>query len=118
VARDGRHGIADLVVVPDGVLGFVGRIGFAAGAFADAQQGRVEDPFLGLCVDLQKRRQPRPDRTQGAYVGAVDLIENGELPALLVVIVEDQLRDVHCFPLVVWDATVGQKRRPMIREPS
>ena len=62
---------------------------------ADAQQRGIEVALLGLGVDFEERRQPPPDHAQRIDIGAVDLLEHGEEAALLVVIVEDELGDVH-----------------------
>jgi hypothetical protein len=95
VARDLGDGVADLVVVLDRVLGLGAGARLAAGAGADAQQRGIEVALLGFGVDFEERRQPPPDHAQRIDVGAVDLLEHGEEAALLVVIVEDELGDVH-----------------------
>ena len=64
-------------------------------ALPEREQPRVEVPLLGLCVHLEEDLQARPDRTQGLGVVARHLVEDGEHAALLVVLLEDDLGDVH-----------------------
>jgi hypothetical protein len=73
-------------------LGFRARL--AARAAPYPQQLGIEDLLLSLGVDLQERSQPCPDGAERRMVAAVDLLEDGEKPPLLMVVVEDQLRDV------------------------
>src|SRR5204862_3275014 len=95
VPGDLSDGVADLVVVLDRVLGLVVGARLAAGAGADAQQGRIEMSPLGFGVDLEERREPRPDRGERLGVAAIDLLQDREQAALLVVVDEDELGDVH-----------------------
>src|SRR5262249_33296172 len=54
-----------------------------------------EDLLLGRGVQLEEGGQPAPDRGQRRRVGPVDLLQDREQPALLVMVVEDQLGDIH-----------------------
>src|SRR5262249_7868654 len=83
--------------VMDGVDRF--RLGAADGARGHAQpeQLGVEDLLLGGGMDFEERGQPPPYRLQSPGVGAVDLLQDGEEAALLVIVVQDQLGDVHGF---------------------
>ncbi len=85
----------------DRVEGLVFRGAAAPGLDAHPQQRGVEDLLLRRGVQLEERGQPAPDRTQGVRVGPVDLLQDREEPALLVMVVEDQLSDVHPVPLSV-----------------
>ena len=58
-------------------------------------QFRVEDLFLGRGVDFEEHRQPGPDVGQRRDAGGIHLLQQGEATALLVMVVQDQLRDVH-----------------------
>src|SRR3954454_12387321 len=92
------HGVADLVVVLDRVLDLL--VDVAVGvALAEPEQPRVEELLLRLGVHLEEHRQPRPHRTQGLRVVAGQLVEDGEHPPLLAVLVEDDLGDVHAGTL-------------------
>jgi hypothetical protein len=87
--------VPDLVVVVDGVEGLSLDPGGAARGQAHPQQLRIEDLLLRGRVQLEERRKPGPQRGQHLGLGAADLLQDRELPALLVVVVEDQLGDVH-----------------------
>jgi hypothetical protein len=75
------------------------------------QQFRVEDLFLGGGVHLEKRGEPRPDSTQSRGVGAVDLFQDREQPPLLMVVIEDQLGDVHGSPIWTVSDTISSTAR-------
>jgi hypothetical protein len=62
---------------------------------AHLQQYRIEDRLLGRRMQFEERRQPAPNRGQHPGVGAIDLLQDRENPALLVVVVKDQLGNVH-----------------------
>ena len=62
------------------------------------QQRGIEDLFFRRGVQFQEGRQPVPDRAEGVRVGPVDLFQDREETALLVMVVEDQLRDIHRMP--------------------
>ncbi|MDQ6629373.1 MAG: hypothetical protein M3Z29_13165 [Pseudomonadota bacterium] len=46
-------------------------------------------------MHLEKNSQPRPERRQGLGVPGIDFAQDGEEATLLVVVVEDELRDIH-----------------------
>src|SRR4051812_9950577 len=87
--------VADLVMVADRMLSLVLRIRFAAGAFAHAQQSGIEDLLLRFGVNLKEGRKSPPDGAERARIARVYLLQGGKLPPLLVVIVQNQLSDVH-----------------------
>jgi hypothetical protein len=100
------HGdrVADVVVIADRIYG-LGLRADAIDAFAHAQQFRVEQLLLSLGVHLEKCGQPRPHSAQRRGVGVVDLFEPRKQPPLLMVVIKDQLGDVHSPPvggLVRW----------------
>ena len=88
-------GVPDLVVVLDGVLDLVVGRRSSAGALAELQHLRVEEPLLGLGVHLQERCSRVPDRGQRCGVARCDLVEVGERAPLVVVLAQDDLGDVH-----------------------
>lgn len=94
VLSDVPHGGAQLVVIADGVLGLFFRIWLAARSLARAQERRIKDLLLRFGVDFQERGEPRPDGAERGWVAAVDLLEDGKKPPLLVVVIEDELGDV------------------------
>src|SRR5579872_7596858 len=59
------------------------------------QQRRVEDLLLGRRVQLKERGQASPHRRQHRGVRTPDLLQHREQPPLLVVVVKDQLGDIH-----------------------
>lgn len=61
----------------------------------EVEQRRVEELFLGLRVQVEERGKTLPDRGEAVRVVPIDLFEDGEEPSLLVMVVQDQLRDVH-----------------------
>ena len=56
------------------------------------QKRRVEDLLLGCRVQLEKRCQPSPQGGQHLGVRTADLLQDREHPALLVMVIKDQLR--------------------------
>ena len=92
---DASDRVPDVVVVPDRVEGLVFRGPGPPGLHTHPQQRRVEDLLLRRGVQLEERGQPVPDGAQGLGVGRVDLLQDREQAALLVMVVEDQLSDVH-----------------------
>jgi len=95
VVSDALHGVADVVVVLDRVLGLLGRGVDAAAALAQMQQRGIEQPLLGRSVHFKEGCQTTPYRGQAGGVGALELLKNGEQSALLVMVIEDQLGDIH-----------------------
>jgi hypothetical protein len=82
-------------VVSDGVQRLCLSASQAAGQLVHFEQFGIEDRFLGGGVQFEERRETGPEGAQRAGVRGVDLLEHGELPALLVMVVKDQLGDVH-----------------------
>ncbi len=75
MASDGGDGVADLVVILDGVFGFSFGGGLAAGAFAEAQQRRVEMLLFGFRVNLEEGREPPPERRKNLGLLVPNLVE-------------------------------------------
>ena len=73
-------------------------LGVAGGA-ADLEQRGIEELLLGLGMDLEEGRESGPHRGKRVTVRGVDLLEHREQPALLVMVVEDELGDVHAVLL-------------------
>lgn len=84
-------------MILDRVFGFrTGVVAFRViGGFSDLHEFGIEEPLLGLGVDVEEGRQTGPDLGQGVDVLRVDLLDDGEEATLLGVVVEDQLGDVH-----------------------
>ena len=95
MARDFGDRVPDLVVVMDGVEGLSLHPGRPVCGQAYLQQGGVEDLLLGRRVQLEEHGQPVPYRGQHPGIRAVDLLQDRELPPLLVVVIENQLGNVH-----------------------
>ena len=95
VPRGFRDRVPDLVVVVDGVQGLTFDPRLSPRGDPDLQQLGVEDRLLRRRVHLEEGRQPSPDRGQRLGVRPVDLLDDREQPTLLVMIVKDQLGDVH-----------------------
>jgi hypothetical protein len=66
-----------------------------AGSAPDPQQFGVEQFFLGFRMYLEEGCQSTPDGSQTRYVLGVYLLEDREQAALLMVIIENELRNVH-----------------------
>ena len=95
MVSDALHRVADVVVVLDRVLGLLGRRVDATAAPAEMQQRGIEQPLLSRSVHLKEGRQTAPYRGQAGGVGALKLLKNGEQSALLVMVIKDQLGDIH-----------------------
>src|SRR5919107_672566 len=95
VTGDRCDRVADLVVILDRILGLVRRGGFAARALPQAQQRGIEYLLLGLGVNLEKGGEPLPHRGQAFRVGAVELLQDRKQPALLLMVVQNELCDIH-----------------------
>ncbi len=106
LALDRFGGIADLVVVVDRVLGLLVLVGVVE-AVAELEQRRVEELLLRLRVRVQQGPQPLPDDGEHVRVVGADVLERGEEPSLLGVVVEDHLRDVHVRS---FDPLPGERR--------
>src|SRR5579884_1394983 len=89
----------------DGVFGFCLRTS-TVDALADAQQLRVEQLFLSLGVHLEKCGKPFPDSVQCPSVGGIDLLEDGKEPSLLMVVIKDELGDIHGPPIAAGRETI------------
>lgn len=89
--------VADLVVVLDGIFGFVVGAILAFRALAQAQQRGIEVMFFGFGVNLEQDGELPPHCAKPFGVGAVDLVEGGEHSPLFVVLIQDNLGDVHDF---------------------
>src|SRR5208337_2649859 len=57
--------------------------------------GGVEDLLLGRRVQFEERSQSAPHRGQHPGISAVDLLQDREQPPLLMMVVKDQLGNVH-----------------------
>jgi hypothetical protein len=88
-------GVADVVVIADGVLGLVLGIVLLVRATTHVQQSGVEDLRVGLGMQIEERGEPLPERGQSRGVAGVKLVEQREQPALLMMVVEDQISDIH-----------------------
>src|SRR3954464_5296462 len=95
VTGDRCDRVADLVVILDRILGLVRRGGFAARSFPQAQKRGIEYLLLSLGVNLEKGGEPLPHRGQAFRVSAVELLQNRKQPALLLMVVQNELCDVH-----------------------
>src|SRR5882724_12683447 len=95
VPRHLRDRITNLVVVLDGVERFVLDAGRMAASQADADERGIKRLFFARRVQLEERRQARPNGRQGRLVRVIDLFEDRKQPALLAMIVKYQLCDVH-----------------------
>ena len=95
VPRDLRDRVPDVVVITDGVQGLVLHARRPLRGDAHAQQRGIEELLLRRRVQLEEDRQPSPDGGQRSDVRPVDLLDDREQPALLMMIVKDQLGDVH-----------------------
>ena len=85
------HGVADVVVIADGVQGLF------LGVLAEPQQLRVEDPLLGDRVHVQSggERLPHPlHRGHVQWIPRLQIVQVGELLTEPGVIIEDELGDV------------------------
>ena len=82
-------------MVVDGVQGLVPHSRLSPPGDPSLQQRGIEDRLLRRRVQFQERAQPRPHRRQRSGVRAPDLLQDREQPPLLVMIVKDQLGDVH-----------------------
>src|ERR1022692_3514849 len=95
MAHDRGDRIPDVVVVVDRVEGFVLDAIRTARAHPYLQQFGVKDLLLRRGVQFEERRQPFPHRAQSSSVGTADLFQDRKEPALFVMVVEDQLGNVH-----------------------
>src|SRR6185312_6584853 len=85
----------DLVVVADRVVGLLnGVLGVLL------QQVGVEDPLLGLGVDLEVQRERVPDR--GELLLPLGVVEPGEPPPERGVVIQDERGDVVHTALFTW----------------
>ena len=91
--------VPDLVVVADRVQRLCLGTGLPHGHQPYLQQRRIEDRFLGGGVQLEEDPQPLPYGGQSRRVRPADLLQDREQPSLLVVVIEDQVGDVHSSPL-------------------
>jgi hypothetical protein len=80
--------VADFVVVLDGVLGLLDAL-FGAG-----QQRRVEDLLFGGGMALEDGGQRPPPRRQRLGPAAAGVVEVGERPAEVAVLLNDDVADV------------------------
>jgi len=90
-----RDRVADVVVVVDGVQGFVLYFSSPLPGDPDPQQRGIEDRLFRRRVQFEERAQSSPHGGQRAGVRPVDLFQDREQPPLLVMIVKDQLGDIH-----------------------
>jgi len=90
-----RDRVPDVVVVSDGVERLALDPGRPPRRQAHLQQRRIEERFLGRRVQFEERRQPSPHCGQHLGVRAADLLQDREQPSLLVMVVKDQLGDIH-----------------------
>src|SRR4051794_30753344 len=109
VTGDRCDRLADLVVILDRILGLVRSGGFAARAFPQAQQRGIEYLLFGLGVNLEKGGEPLPHRGQAFRVGAIELLQDREQPALLLMVVQNELCNIH---RTVYPSFIGQTPRP------
>jgi hypothetical protein len=121
VAGDLCDRVSDVIVVADRIE----RLSLCPGpptcGEAHLQQRWIEDRLLRRRVQVQERAQPGPHRRQGGGVRAPDLLQDREQPALLVVVVKDQLGDVHGPSLALshghWDARQKPDTAPSVPLP-
>jgi hypothetical protein len=97
VIFDLGDGIPDFVVVLDGIEGFGIGVGFFVRAFAVLQECRIEMPLLGRGVHFEEIAKLRPDGMERRHLARINLVEEGEQASLLMVVVKDQLGNVHGF---------------------
>jgi hypothetical protein len=95
MARHVRDRVPDVVMVVDGVQGFILHLAPAPPRDPGLQQRGIEDRLLRCRVQFEERGQPAPYGGQRADVRPVDLFQDREQPPLLVMIVKDQLGDIH-----------------------
>jgi len=112
-----RDRVPDLVVVADGVQGLVLHPGLAARGDPDPKKGGVEDRLLRCRMHLEEGGQPTPYGCQRLGIGPVDLLQDREQPSLLVMIVKDQLGDVHDPPTAPASAARWRQNRLLMLRP-
>src|SRR6266849_37858 len=92
------YGVADLVVVVYRILCLrTALVGLA-------QELRVENGLLGGGMQFEKLSQPIPDQANILPIGTIDIIQTSKGEALSVMIVQDQISDVHSLPPAVIEA--------------
>ena len=92
------HGVSDLVVILDRIFGLVCGAVLITRAFTDAEKVRVEKFLFRESVHFEKRGESSPNGGERPDVAPFDLFENREKPALLVMVVQYQLSNIHVFP--------------------
>src|SRR3954447_552393 len=110
------NAVADLVVVLDRVLDLVVDVALGV-ALPEREKSGVEEALLRLRVHLEQHFQPPPDRGEPGAIVAGHLVKDGEGPPLLVVLLEDDLGDVHARhpPPAARAAQQGPPRCPEVR---
>jgi hypothetical protein len=79
----------------DRILRFGLRRLIAARPLAQLQQRRIEQTLLSFRVEIHQRAQPLPDRAQYVRIFTSDLLQHRKQPALLMMIVKNELGDIH-----------------------
>src|SRR5450631_331075 len=97
VLRRLLDGVADLVVVLDHVGDLFGSAVLSAGAGPDLEKVWIEQPLLSLGVHLESDTQACPDGVERIGVGSVDVVQVREHAPLLLMVVEDDVGDVHGY---------------------
>src|SRR6478736_8060961 len=86
--------VADLVMVADGIYGFLG-LSAVLEPLAELEQRRIEVDLFCLGVHLEHGRQAVPQDLQRLGIGLIDFVDASEQSALLFMISKDDLCDVH-----------------------